>query len=135
MSHTSPVNRLLTGALLVATLLTGSVALAQTTPGSTPLAVGVYPTKQVDKFCLAIEKQPNTMASIQLLAPTGEELYVARLPKKDARFHQIFNMNELQDGTYTIRIKQGSRVIVKSVQLRSTAPELSQPTRSLTVGN
>lgn len=135
MSHTSSFKDLLTGALLIATLLTGSVALAQTTPGAAPLAVGVYPTRQADKFCLAVEKQPNTVASVQLLTSSGQELYAASLPRNEARFHQIFDMNELQDGTYTIRIKQGSRVIVKSVQLRTTAPELSQPMRLLTMGN
>ena len=131
MSHNSSIKSLLAGALL----LTGSVAFAQTTPGPAPLTVGVYPTKQVDKFCLSVEKQPNTFAFVQLLAPGGEELYRATLPQKGDKFRQVFDMNELQDGTYTVRIKQGSSVIVKHVQLRTTAPELTQPTRSLTVGN
>lgn len=131
MLHPSPIKSLLAGALL----LTASVSFAQTAPVLTPLVVGVYPTKQVEKFCLSIEKQPNMLAFVQLLAPTGEELYSAALPKKEARFHQVFDMNELQDGTYTLRIKQGGNVIVKSIQLRTNAPELTQPTRSLTLGN
>ena len=67
MLHKSSINALLTGALLVA----GSVAFAQTTTDPTPLAVGVYPTKQAEKICLSVEKQPNTLAFVQLLAPTG----------------------------------------------------------------
>ena len=135
MSHPSSVKGLLKGTLLVITLLTGSVSVAQTTADPAPLVVGIYPTKQVDKFCLAVEKQPNTVASVQLLTSRGEELYAASLPKKEARFHQIFNMNELQDGIYTLRIQQGSRVIIKSVQLHTTNPEPTQPIRSLTLGH
>ncbi|GAB3225112.1 hypothetical protein [Spirosoma arcticum] len=134
MSHTTSFKSLLTGVLLLTTSLSASVTLAQTTQDPTPLTVGVYPTRQVDKFCLAVEKQPNTVASVQLMTSGGNVLYAASLPKKEARFRQIFDMNELQDGTYTIRIEQGDSVIVKSVQLRTTAPEPSQPTRSLTVG-
>ena len=131
MSHKSSINALLTGALLVA----GSVAFAQTTTDLTPLAVGVYPTKQAEKICLSVEKQPNTLAFVQLLAPTGEELYHANLPKKGTSFRQVFNLNEMKDGIYTLRIKQGATVIMKSIYLRTNAPELTQPMRSLTLGN
>ena len=135
MSHKSFINALLTGALLVAASLTGPVAFAQTTTDPTPLAVGVYPTKQAEKICLSVEKQPNTLAFVQLLAPTGEELYHANLPKKGTSFRQVFNLNEMKDGIYTLRIKQGATVIVKSIHLRTNAPELTQPMRSLTLGN
>ena len=131
MSHKSPIKALLAGALLLA----GSTTFAQTTTEPVPLIVGVYPTKQADKFCLAVEKPSNTFAFIQLLAPTGEELYNAQLPKQGTSFRQLFDLNELKDGTYRLRIKQGGTVIVKSIQLRTNAPDVPQPARSLTLGN
>ena len=133
MSHTASFKSLLTNALFLTATLTGTIAFAQTTQSPAPLTVGVYPTKQVDKFCLAVEKQPNAFVFVQLMAPGGQELYRATLPQKGDKFRQIFDLNELQDGTYTLRIKQGGNVIVKSIQLRKT-PERIQPTRSLSVG-
>ena len=131
MSHKSSIKALLAGAFLLA----GSVSFAQPTPAPASLTVGVYPTKQADKFCLAVEKPFNTFAFVQLLAPTGEELYAAQLPKQGASFRQLFDLTELKDGTYRLRIKQGGTVIIKSIQLRTNPPDLSQPTRSLTLGN
>ena len=122
---------LLAGALLLA----GSATFAQTTGTPDQLIVGVYPTKEANKICLAVEKQPNAFAFVQLLSPAGEELYRAQLPKKGAKFNQVFDMNELQDGTYTLRVRQGKDSIVKSVQLQTTTPEPTTPVRFLTLGN
>ena len=44
-------------------------------------------------------------------------------------------MNELKDGLYTLRIKQGKDVIVKSIQLQTSAPAPATQERFLTVGN
>ena len=131
MLHYPPIKALLAGALMLA----GSATFAQTTQQPVQLVVSLYPTKQVEKICLAIEKQPNIMALVQLLSPTGEELYWAQLPKKEAKVHQLFDLNELEDGTYTICIKQGKEVIVKLIQLQTTAPKLTESARHLTLGN
>ncbi len=131
MFQYSPIKAILTGTLLLA----GSAMFAQTVKDPSPLLVGLYPTKQAEKICLAIEKQPNTDATIELLAPSGDELYAARLPKKEAKCHQLFNLNELENGTYTFRVKQGKTVIVKSIRLENSTPEPVAPTRTLTLGN
>ncbi len=131
MSHKSFFKALLMGALA----LTGSAVFAQTMPDPAPLVADIYLTRQVEKFCLSIGKQANTLAFVQLLAPGGEELYSASLPRKGTSFRQLFDLNELKDGTYTIRIQQGKSVIVKSIQLQTKAPEQTIPSRMLIVGN
>ncbi|MFD2936114.1 hypothetical protein [Spirosoma flavum] len=131
MSTNSFFKSLLAGALLLA----GSATFAQTSETPDQLLVGVYPTRQVNKICLAVEKQPDTHAYVQLLASTGEELYRAQLPKKGTSFNQIFDMNELEDGTYTLRVEQGKNVIVKSIHLQTTTPDPAAPARFLTLGN
>ena len=131
MSHKSTINALLTGALFLA----GSASFAQTAQDPTSLIVGVYPTKQEGKICLAVEKKPNTTAFVQLLTPTGEELYSATLPKKDAKFRQTFDLHELTDGTYILRVKQGESLIIKSFELQTFTPNPTAPARSLTLGN
>ena len=135
MSNKSTLNALLTGALLVAGSLTGSVAFAQSTTDPAPLVVGIYPTKQAEKICLSVEKQPNTLAFVQLLTPKGKELYSGTLPRKGTSFRQLFDLNELTDGLYRLRVTQGKTVIVKSIQLQTTAPEPNLPTRLLTLAN
>lgn len=130
MLHKSSFKALLAGAFALA----GSVAFAQTTKAPESLVVGVYPASQANKICLAIEKQPNTLVSVQLLGPTGDELYHDHLPKKGDRFSQVFDMNELKDGTYTLRVKQGKDVIVKLIQLHTAAPEPATPARFVTLG-
>ncbi|WP_460934862.1 hypothetical protein [Spirosoma humi] len=131
MSTNSFFKSLLAGALLLA----GSATFAQTTETSRPLLVGVYQTKQVNKICLSVEKQPNTIAFVQLLAPTGEELYRAQLPKKGVSFRQVIDMNELEDGTYSLRIEQGKDVIIKSIHLQTATPDPAVSARFLTLGN
>lgn len=116
-------------------LLTGSTVFAQTTQNATQLLVGVYPKAQVGKICVAVEKQPNAVVTVELLTPTGDDLYLAHPPKKLAKFHQVFDLTELPDGIYTIRVSQGESVIVKTLQLQTTAPEVTLPARHLTVGN
>lgn len=120
---------------LTSLLLTGSTAFAQTTPNATQFIVGVYPKAQVGKICVAVEKQPNTAVTVELLAPTGDNLYLAHPPKKLAKFHQVLDLTELPDGTYTVRVSQGESVIVKTLQLQTTVPEVTLPARHLTVGN
>ena len=94
----------------------------------------MYPAKQVNKIHLVIEKQPDAFVSVQMLAATGEELYHAHLPRKGDRFNQVFDMNQLIDGTYTLRIKQGKDIIVKQIQLQTATPEPVAPIRLVTLG-
>lgn len=131
MLHNSFTKVLIAGVLTLA----GSTAFAQTTETPAALVVGVYPTKQVNKVCLTVEKQPNTLVFVQLIGPTGDELYHDHLPKKGDRFSQVFDMNQLKDGLYTLRIKQGKDVIVKSIQLQTSSPAPATQERFLTVGN
>lgn len=131
MVHNSIINLFLTSVLLLA----GSAVFAQTTQNATQFMVGVYPKAQVGKICVAVEKKPNTVVTVELLAPTGDDLYLAHPPKKLAKFHQVFDLNELPDGIYTIRVSQGESVIVKTLQLQTPAPEVTLPARQLTVGN
>lgn len=131
MLHAKTINAFLTGALLLA----ASATFAQTTTEPAPLVVGVYPIKQEGKICLAVEKQPNTFAFVQLLAPGGEELYRATLPQKGDKFRQVFDLHELKEGTYTLRIKQGKASIVRLIQVVTATPDPTTPARHLTVGN
>lgn len=129
MSHNAFTKVLIAGVLTLA----GSTAFAQITETPAALVVGVYPTKQVNKICLTVEKQPNTLVFVQLMGPTGNELYYGNLPKKGDRFSQVFDMNELNDGAYTLRVKQGKDVIVKLIQVHTTSPEPAAPARFVTL--
>ena len=128
MSH-KLINALLAGALL----LTGSATFAQTTPEPASLLVGVYETAQAEKICVAVVKPANTVAYVQLLASTGEALYLAHLPRKDASFRQVIDLHKLEDGTYSLRIKQGSSTVVKSIQLQTNRLNPTVPMRFLTL--
>ncbi|WP_018619540.1 hypothetical protein [Spirosoma luteum] len=131
MLHHSFFKSLLAGAFALA----GSATFAQTATPPDQIMVLVYPISQANKICLEVKKQPNAFVSVQLLTPTGEVLYQDHLPKKGDRFSQVFDMNQLKDGVYTLRIKQGKDVIVKSIQLQTSAPAPAIQERFLTLGN
>ena len=130
MLNKSNFKSLLAGALALA----GSAAFAQTTPTPDHLAVGMYQVGQANKIRVFVKKQPNTLVSVQLLGTAGQQLYQGSLPKKGDKFTQIFDMNELKDGAYTLRIKQGKEVIDKLIQLQTAAPEPATPVRFVTLG-
>jgi len=114
--------------------LAGSAAFAQTTPTPEQLTVEVYQAGQPNKIRLYVEKQPNALVFVQLLGPAGEQFYQGILPKKGDKFSQVFDMIELKDGAYTLRITQGKDVIVKPIQLQTAAPEPVAPVRFVTLG-
>ncbi|TKT89350.1 hypothetical protein [Dyadobacter frigoris] len=114
-------------------LLGGSVAFAQQFQDHNHLVVGVYQVRNVDKFCLLIEKGPKKLASVQLLTESGIELYGSALPKNSVKFSQKFDMTNLENGKYILRVRQGHQVISKSIELSRTLPNdlLSARTVSL----
>ena len=120
--------------LVGAFALAGSATFAQTTPAPDPLNVVVYQAGQPNKIRLSVEKQPNALVFVQLLGPGGKQLYQGTLPKKGDKFSQIFDMKELGDGAYSLRITQGKEVIVKPIQLHTAAPEPVAPVRVMTLG-
>lgn len=130
MLNRSNFKSLLAGAFALA----GSAAFAQTTPTPDHLAVGMYQVGQANKIRLFVEKQTNTLVTVQLLGPAGQQLYQGSLPKKGDKFTQIFDMTELGDGVYSLRITQGKEVIVKPIQLHTAAPEPVAPVRVMTLG-
>ena len=114
--------------LVAATLLLGSsVTFAQE---SAHLAAGVYQIKEADKFRLIVEKQSESFASVQLLTKDGAELYAGHISKKTIRFRQNFDVRNLEDGRYILRIKQGNDIILRSLQLGRNSPtkvSISEP--------
>ncbi|MCF0056046.1 hypothetical protein [Dyadobacter sp. CY356] len=123
-----------TKSLLAGLLLLGSsVSFAQKSQYNNHLAVGMYQVKNVDKFCLLIEKGSKKSASVQLLTEKGIELYGSNLPKNSAKFSQKFDITNLENGRYILRVKQGHQVINKSIELNRTLPKdlLSARTVSL----
>lgn len=115
---------LVMGVIFGASRLVGSLVgslvkplfFSQTTPDTVLPAMTVYPSEQ-------IREQADQQAFVQLLSQSGEELYSAALPGKGAGSSQVFDMNDLKDGTYTIRISQGNRMVVRSIKLSTSAPE------------
>lgn len=103
-------------------LLASSAAFAQQPQECAHLAAGVYQVKNSEKFCLNIEKLPETQASVQLLTESGIELYVGNLPRNSVRFSQKFDMTNLESGKYVLRVKQGKEVINKTIELDRVLP-------------
>lgn len=103
-------------------LLASSAVFAQQSQECAHLAAGIYQVRNSEKFCLTIEKLPKTQASVQLLTESGIELYGGNLPRNSVRFSQKFDMTNLENGKYVLRVKQGKEVINKTIELDRVLP-------------
>ncbi|WP_159476345.1 hypothetical protein [Dyadobacter sp. 3J3] len=103
-------------------LLGSSGVFAQQSQECAHLAAGMYQVRNSDKFCLTIEKLPKTQATVELLTEGGVALYGSSLPRKSTKFSQKFDMTNLENGRYILRIRQGQEVISKFIELDRILP-------------
>jgi len=119
-------------ALLMGVLfLTGAAASAQT---SRPFDAVMYPTANPMKLQVNVAKnEAKSKLYIQLLDKKDHILVTHHLPRKADVYRQRFDMSDLKDGVYRVRITNGSEVIEKSFQMKTPGLEERLTPRLMTV--
>jgi hypothetical protein len=126
------LNTIQKGALIlfvsVSSLLSSS---AQTVPGT--LEMAVFPAKAPLKIWLVLVKPAtDKIARIELVNGSQQALYVNNLSKKEQRINQLFDLSEVADGTYTIRVTTGTETVEKTFKVQTPVVEEQMTKRSLT---
>ena len=119
-------------ALFVGVLLFSGVASsAQTTR---PFDAVMYPAMNSQKLQVNVAKNDaKSKVYIQLLDKNDQILLTRFLPRKANIYQQRFDMSDLQDGVYRIRVSSGSEVIERSFQMKSPSLQEQLTPRLLTI--
>jgi hypothetical protein len=105
---------------------------AQVVPGT--LEMAVYPAKVPLKVWLVLVKPTTAKAArIELVNGAKEALYVTTLSKKEQRINQLFDLSEVADGTYTIRVTTGTEVVEKTFTVQTPVVQEQMTKRLLTL--
>ncbi|QIP16095.1 hypothetical protein G8759_27395 [Spirosoma aureum] len=126
------LNTIQKGALIlfvsVSSLLSSSAQAVQGT-----LEMAVFPAKAPLKIWLVVVKPAtDKIARIELVNGSQQALYVNNLSKKEQRINQLFDLSEVADGTYTIRVTTGTETVEKTFKVQTPVVEEQMTKRSLT---
>ena len=104
---------------LIGGLLAGATTLlanpeAPTKPTSFDASVHVT---QQGKIKLSVQKTSPGIVSVQLLDPAKNVLFRNTVAKKKLKAALLFDMSEVNDGTYTLEIKSAEGSIQKQVSV------------------
>ena len=95
-------------------------ATAQSAGSAAPLEVAVYPAAAPLKLWLMLVKPTTTKTTkIELVDAQNRALCVIGLPRKEQRISQLFDLSEMTDGMYKIRVTTGTEVVEKSFRLQT----------------
>lgn len=123
-------NKWLAGAMLLALSGSASVA-APTQQGHFPekaFAVAMYPVSNACKLWLCLEKyNPNAKIQVELVNEQGQVLFREGLPAKGNKrnaFRQSFDVSQMSDGAYTLRISSATQT--EQIAFKLSTPSVEQ---------
>ncbi|RAJ96050.1 putative secreted protein (Por secretion system target) [Larkinella arboricola] len=93
--------------------------------------VGLYPSVQTAKVNVMVAKEKGTALDVLLLDGQGTVLATHRLAKNETSTRTRFDLNQLQDGTYTVVVSDGSSKIIKDFNLQTKKPVQAERSISL----
>ncbi len=93
------------------------------------LSAAIYPMPNSLRVKLSLQNHRHTHAFIRLLNDRREEVYSERLTRNWRAYIRCFDMQEMQDGTYTFEISDGTTALPLEFRVESPAPPISLPSR------
>jgi hypothetical protein len=121
---------------LVLSLITSTMVLAQGGPyyEEKTFETAMYPALQPSKVWLNIERvNPVGQIRVDMCDAKGIVLFSEWLPKKDAKFHQCFDLSAIGDGVYTFVITDGVQRQERTFKLSTPGIEEQLPKRLITM--
>lgn len=82
----------------------------------------VYPMVNSMKVGVNVNKEKESKVSIRLIDSNGQTLATRRLGKGSESTNLRFDLNNLEDGVYTVEISDGASKEVKMVKLQTNIP-------------
>ncbi|HLL93735.1 MAG TPA: hypothetical protein VK404_02065 [Spirosoma sp.] len=96
--------------------------------------IAMYPALEPSKLWLNIERTSMLgRVRVDMCDKQGKVLFTEWLPKKDARFHQCFDLSSIGDGTYTFIVTDGVQRQERTFRLSTPGFEEQLPKRLITM--
>ncbi|GAB2792705.1 hypothetical protein GCM10027275_42040 [Rhabdobacter roseus] len=104
-----------------------------TTHGNPPAGTfdfSMYRIQQSMRIQLMVEKKAGEKVVVRLLNQHGDILHEELIGRLTQRYARSFDFSQLQDGQYSVQVKNGKEVKQKAINLNTTPAEAT-PARSL----
>lgn len=121
---------------VVMSLMASSLALGQGGPyyEEKTFATAIYPASEPSKLWLNIERASLLgQIRVDMCDAKGIVLFSEWLPKKEAKFHQCFDLSEVGDGMYTFVITDGVQRQERTFRLNTPGFQEQLPKRLITM--
>ncbi|WP_170299287.1 T9SS type A sorting domain-containing protein [Larkinella terrae] len=82
----------------------------------------VYPVINTMKLSVNVSKAKDSKVNIRLINEAGQTLTVLRLGKDNESSNIRFDLNDLEDGVYTVEVSDGVKTETKTVKVQTSAP-------------
>lgn len=130
--------RTLAQIIAIATLTTSSI-FANPIAGETSVnankannfAIGMYQSVGTLDMHLTLDKIAGKTVSVLIKDKTGKVIHTEKIAKNARSYHGKFDLQELNDGTYTIEITDGTDTITRTININSAKPQ--EITRTIVV--
>ena len=124
--------------LLVAAILVSSVAASFATAKpitkpekpATVYQSGMY-TAADGRLVVMLNKQAGSKVSVSVKNAAGTSLFTEYMPKRENKACLKFDLSQLQDGTYTVEITNGTDVTQRQVTL--STKQVAESSRQLII--
>jgi len=128
-------------ALLLGAAALSTPLMAQTKPSNEAyfeekplLEAAVFPAADPMKLWVLIEKEdPTAFVKIELLNASNQTLHKQTLGRHQNKVRQRFDLSDMPDGRYTVRISDGHTVQERVFKLSSPGLQEQLPARSVTL--
>ena len=84
----------------------------------------LYKVSQTNKVKLSVDKPADDKLRVILKDKAGKVYYNEVFTEKDSRYRRVFDLEEMNDGTYYFELYNKKNKLVKEVQIQSTSEKL-----------
>jgi len=124
--------------IAIATLTTSSI-FANPTIGETNVnankttnfAIGMYQSVGTLDMHLTLDKTVGKAVTVTIKDKDGKVVHNERISKNARTYHGKFDLQALNDGTYSVEITDGTEKITRTININSAKPQ--EATRSIVV--
>ncbi|MCE6990407.1 hypothetical protein [Dyadobacter sp. CY323] len=84
----------------------------------------LYKVSQTNKVKLSVDKPVDDKLRVILKDKAGKVYYNEVFSEKDSKYRRVFDLEEMNDGTYYFELYDKKNKLVKEVEIRSTSEKL-----------
>ena len=90
-------------------------------PNKIALSAAVFQVQNTHKVKLAVDKDVQARLSVVLKDKTGRIYYRETYGKGDLQYRRVFDLDDMNDGTYYFELTSGDQKVTKEVDIRTTS--------------